>query len=203
MHLRSHDHIWSPTPRKNHIGCFANLYFKMFEILLMCSTMTIQTIQRIMFTVSAEQDELERTVQQSHSSPPTMPNKLVTWSMFCKSPSRVSTLVLQRWHATVVVEVVVAAVTVVVEVIGEEVEVVVASLLPTLHLSAAVDGDLVRSWRSKERVRYGRPEPFLSPCTFLSRTCSVPRDINLTSCATASWGSRRQGTIGDRQIVFF
>lgn len=69
MHLRSHDHIWSPMLRKLAVGCFANLYLKMFEISLMCSTMTIPTTLRIMFTVLAEQVELEGRAPPLHCSP--------------------------------------------------------------------------------------------------------------------------------------
>ena len=63
MHLRSHDHIWSPTPRKIAIGRVANLYFKMSEILLTFSTTTIQTTLKTMFIALEEQDVLERLEQ--------------------------------------------------------------------------------------------------------------------------------------------
>jgi len=144
VHLDSHDHIWSPTPRKTAIGRFANLYFKMFATLLMCSTMTIPTTRRIMFTVSAERDEQERKAPPSPSSPLRMPNKLAICSRSYKNPSRPSTLALLKWAATQAGVAAAAVATVVAVAIVEVVVVVavaVASLLPTPRLWAAVDGD--------------------------------------------------------------
>lgn len=65
-----------------------------------------------------------------------MPSRPVSWSIFCKSPSRISTLVLPRWRATAVAAVAAeatVAVAVIVEaaVVAAVAVVAVASLPPT------------------------------------------------------------------------
>lgn len=148
MHLRSHDHTWSPTPRKLSIGLVANLYLKMFETLLMSSITTIQTTLKTMFTALAEQLVLGEGVQPSRFLLQTMPSKLVISSQFCKIRSRLLTHVSERWPATlavaaaVVEDMAVAAAIVAV--------VVVVSPLPMLHLSAGPDTSTIGSMPSEQ-----------------------------------------------------
>lgn len=71
-----------------------------------------------------------------------MLNRPVTWSVFCKNPSKPSILVSQRWAATQVVAVVVAVMAVVVVTVVA----VVVDLLPAipLHLAEAGGNEFTR-----------------------------------------------------------
>lgn len=70
-----------------------------------------------------------------------MPSKLGTLLLSCKSPSRISIPVLQRWLDTLVVAAAVAMEAAVVTVVAAAAAAeVVASLRPTLHLSDETAG---------------------------------------------------------------
>lgn len=85
-----------------------------------------------------------------------MPSKPGTLLLSCKSPSRISIPVLQRWLDTLVVAAAVAMEAAVVTVVAAAAA--VASLRPTLHLSDEAAGKctsraLTRSWPALEAIR--------------------------------------------------
>lgn len=85
-----------------------------------------------------------------------MPSKPGTLLLSCKSPSRISIPVLQRWLDTLVAAAAVAMEAAVVTVVAAAAA--VASLRPTLHLSDEAAGKctsraLTRSWPALEAIR--------------------------------------------------
>lgn len=87
-----------------------------------------------------------------------MPSKPGTLLLSCKSPSRISIPVLQRWLDTLVVAAAVAMEAAVVTVVAAAAAAAVASLRPTLHLSDEAAGKctsraLTRSWPALEAIR--------------------------------------------------
>lgn len=124
----------------------------------MCSTTTIQTTQRITFTALAEPLALGARARLLHFSPLTVstflcpqyyepqltthqtPNRPATSSIFSKTQSKMSILVLRRWDATAAAaEAVEAGADVVVTEVVTVVAVVVSPLL-TLHRWAEAVG---------------------------------------------------------------